>query len=99
MLGKGSIQNDELFTVGTHLIEEESLGLLGGELEGDAGVPARGESYKVHQFKHEQFCGSRGPGSSAFLTPWIRDPDPGSGMEKKPDPRFGIRDKHHGSCF
>jgi hypothetical protein len=43
MLGKGSIQNDELFTVGTHLVKEESLGLLGGELEGDAGVPARGK--------------------------------------------------------
>jgi hypothetical protein len=37
----------ELITVGTHLIEEEPLGLLGGELEGDAGVPARGESYNV----------------------------------------------------
>jgi len=58
-----------LFTVGTHLIEEESFGLLGGELEGDAGVPARGESYKVHQVKHEQF-GVRGVQDPVpFLTP------------------------------
>ncbi len=67
MLGKGSIQNDALFTVGTHLVEEEPLGLLGGELEGDAGVPARGEPYKVHQVKHEQCCGFRSG---------VRDPVP-----------------------
>jgi hypothetical protein len=65
-----------LFTVGTHLIEEESFGLLGGELEGDAGVPARGESYKVHQVKHEHFA-SEESRIQCLFDPWIRDPDLG----------------------
>ncbi len=78
--------------MGTHLIEEEPLGLLGGELEGDAGVPARGESYKVHQVKHEQCC-VRGSGIQCLFDPL----DSGSGSRnwdrrKSPDQRFGIRD-------
>jgi len=30
------------------------------------------------------------PGSDAFLNPWIRNPDPGPGMGKNPEPGSGI---------
>ncbi len=37
-------------------------------------------------------------GSNA-LDPWIRDPDPGSGMEENPDPGSGIRDEYPDLIF
>jgi len=37
------------------------------------------------------------PGSGAFWTPWIRDPE--SGMGKKSESGSGIRNKQHGSSF
>ncbi len=85
--------------LGTHLIKEESLGLLGCELEGDAGVPARGEPYKVHQVKHGQCCVQGVRDRVPFWPPGFGFGSRNWDRRKSPDQRFGIRDKHNGSCF